>query len=236
MRDRRADDLIPYPPQEAERLRPPTAAPTPLRGFAIRSNAAVRHLLNLLTALSLALCVAACVLWVRSYRTMDKIDIVRVWPDRDADPPSWSRRRFGVSSVRGIVVVEWVRQSLGLPDDDVGFSYRNEKARGDWPPRDGPTAIGHWHGFYLAFARRYAFGDRSVAVFPAALAVAVTAAVPATRLTRRLVRTHRVRVGRCPRCGYDLRAAPDRCPECGVTSAAGAPRDPQRSCVAAGAG
>ena len=36
---------------------------------------------------------------------------------------------------------------------------------------------------------------------------------------RRLVR--RVVAGRCPACGYDLRATPGRCPECGRAAAVG---------------
>ena len=31
-------------------------------------------------------------------------------------------------------------------------------------------------------------------------------------------RRHRHGPGRCPKCGYDLRATPDRCPECGTVA------------------
>jgi hypothetical protein len=30
--------------------------------------------------------------------------------------------------------------------------------------------------------------------------------------------SRRIRPGKCPNCGYDLRATPDRCPECGVVT------------------
>jgi hypothetical protein len=50
--------------------------------------------------------------------------------------------------------------------------------------------------------------------FPAS----VFALLPALWLAKRLRRPDN---GRCPRCGYDLRATPDRCPECGTIRAPG---------------
>ena len=52
--------------------------------------------------------------------------------------------------------------------------------------------------------------------FPAWLAAAVTAAAPALWLAGWRRRRRVLREGRCPDCGYDLRASRRRCPECGL--------------------
>lgn len=50
-----------------------------------------------------------------------------------------------------------------------------------------------------------------------AIALAPPCLIPCFVTARLLVRRHRSRMlGRCRRCGYDLRATPTRCPECGM--------------------
>ncbi|CAA9422958.1 MAG: hypothetical protein AVDCRST_MAG64-3001, partial [uncultured Phycisphaerae bacterium] len=52
------------------------------------------------------------------------------------------------------------------------------------------------------------------------VAVTLTAPLPTVLILRRLRRIRQVlrrtAGGRCPDCGYDLRATPGRCPECGA--------------------
>jgi hypothetical protein len=49
---------------------------------------------------------------------------------------------------------------------------------------------------------------------PVVGAVVSTLAIAYDR--RRMRRERDVETGRCPGCGYDLRATPERCPECGL--------------------
>ncbi len=55
-------------------------------------------------------------------------------------------------------------------------------------------------------------------VVPCWFLCAVTAVLPLRYLAAALWRRRRNDrlPGRCPACGYDLRATPDRCPECGA--------------------
>jgi hypothetical protein len=162
----------------------------------------LRRLLTLLSAASLVLCVATCVLWVRSYRKSDAVVLV------------------GPSGHHG---VQWVSGLLLLGSDDAGGT-RRELRVDSWDAGGADARFGSGRLARLGFASERVASPGvsawrcstplwSVAAVLSALAARAAIASAATRRRAR-------RTGLCPACGYDLRASPERCPECGTAPAA----------------
>src|SRR5438045_3206852 len=68
-----------------------------------------RRLLNLLTLLSLLLCAAVAALWVRSYRALDRIDVVETNAEAEGDH-GFLWRYWGVASTRGTIRVYFAEE------------------------------------------------------------------------------------------------------------------------------
>jgi hypothetical protein len=182
-------------------------------------NGMKRRLLNLLTALSLLLCVAVALLWVRGHWVADCVRYTRL----TAPAPAVGGRldEWNVLSGKGVVAL--VRESRR-------WSPRPPTAKQIKPPEAGLTRFtispaafdvardGVWQriGFNYYDSSSPSRTVRGVRV-PHWLLAALTAAAPALwAVRRRRRREGPARSGVCPRCGYDLRATPGRCPECGT--------------------
>ena len=181
------------------------------------------RLLNLLTALSLLLCVAAVALWVRGgwhsttfgYGFGDQYD---------HDSVAIVFTRSGIWFGRTRIVT----RETGI--ERRGFFYRaanpepaSDVVRGSLAPEDVVSML----GFTAAHGRIQHLPGGSTLTgidVPLWFVVTLTAAGPALALLHRRRRRLRGRAGLCRRCGYDLRATPGRCPECGEQS--GTPDDP----------
>jgi hypothetical protein len=190
-----------------------------------------RLLLNLLTVLSLLLCVAACALWVRSHGGAEHVEVGRRSVAGEREVRSWrvSCTSGGggasltlVRSTRNYYegVAWWVLASkLSTP---LRASYRRDHSAG-YPDWSGSPAQNRSVGFGLGSSvagtppgmrGRYSESACGV-VAPYWSGCALATTVPALRLARAALRRRRRRAGLCPHCGYDLRATPGRCPECG---------------------
>ena len=162
-----------------------------------------RRLLDVLCVLSLLLCAAFVVLWVRSYFVSD------FW--------SWATPtgRAGVDSLRGSVSlgrVDVPRAALANISRGtmIGSTSAEAGAAGMLKPS--------WSFAGLGVTDVNAGGMRARDVrLPYWLLALAAAALPAARAARRKLRGSRA--GLCQRCGYDLRASPERCPECGTPAA-----------------
>src|SRR4051794_40069461 len=145
--------------------------------------------------MSLLLCLATIVLWVRSY-----------WAFESWTLYSEGLLRFQLTSYPGDIYAFWGRNSSDFHPES-GWVHESLRA-GPGPEipifgierlDDGPT-----RGFLVHFTHWL-----SAILF----AIAPTCWL---LLSPRRRRANRRRLGLCPTCGYDLRATPERCPECGT--------------------
>jgi hypothetical protein len=175
-------------------------------------------MLNLLTALSLLLCVGVGVPWVASvgFSLAGEPGAVQGWRWATGQPTGGGAVRLRLWNLTvDPRAVDFTRVALDTtPEqvDAVGIGLRAST----WLvyPRGG-----------VGFARPGP-GAFTVRLPPWAvvLAAGVLPAVRYARHRRRRFERSRAARGMCPACGYDLRATPGRCPECGtIVPAAAAP-------------
>jgi hypothetical protein len=150
-----------------------------------------RYIVNGLTVLSLGLCVATVVLWVRSYRRADSLC-------------SYTGS-FEIISFGGRVGADWEPKRMGINDlhwgQVEGFAF------------DVAFPFAEHHGF-AGFAW-FVLDPRVGLTFPHWALTLILGALPVS-FALAVARRARHSMNRCARCGYDLRATPNRCPECGT--------------------
>jgi hypothetical protein len=163
-----------------------------------------RRLLNSLMALSLLLSLAICGLWVRSYRIHDTV--IRVIRGDLLQAFTMPGRLY----VR-LSTGNWINGGgfghAARPSEPIDHAFRWE-AYTDW----NAVGIGYRHEPFMAATA----SESHEVSLPLAYLLLPCAAAPAAFVALRVRTRTRRRAGRCPACGYDLRATPDRCPECGA--------------------
>jgi hypothetical protein len=195
-----------------------------------------RILLNVATMVSLLLCLASAMLWIRGYWIVDEMG---------ASCPD-SRWGYRIRSAQGLLQFGATRWDHLLPSGGFGWD--------DWeivPHPQIQAAINRrfgrrrWGFGYQAMLRlevelgppRVYSGSEAIEAalrapppptemcdirevcVPAWSFAGLTSALPCLFLRRRWKNARRSAQGLCRTCGYDLRATPTRCPECGTSIA-----------------
>jgi hypothetical protein len=178
-----------------------------------------RRLLNALTALSLMLCAAVCLLWVRGAGIGDTILLKAERPEGT----NWASRYWQAYAHAGRVRICRGAEVWTDPRDVATLWKPGPPSRLQWSsfaPGASPGPAVRFERVALANTTGYSH-VRWELTLPDWFLIAAAAALPAARLVRRVHRGPIYGGGRCPRCGYDLRATPDKCPECGTAMGAG---------------
>jgi hypothetical protein len=154
-----------------------------------------RALLTALSALSLAVCVAAAAVWA--------------W---GGDVPIRDMGDWGLWCRRGSLVFKTLRYIGERPGGKASGTVMWDEWRVHW--QCGGLEYGQGEFIYGPY--RYATTQVGVPLWFVALLAAPLPVWHAGVLTRRRLARRRAARNHCVRCGYDLRATPGRCPECGA--------------------
>jgi hypothetical protein len=160
--------------------------------------------------LSVVVFVLITALWIRSLWALDAVGFRNISHTKS----------IGVQSCEGEIsfVMTHAIHLFNSPGTDyfrLGFSSQAPKLNSLNVLTRTVERTGGFSCRFAGFAF-FSFTDKGVVyrclfvpLWPLILAASI---VP---LTRRIHPSH-TSLGRCPKCGYDLRATPDRCPECGL--------------------
>jgi hypothetical protein len=204
-------------------------------------NGMKQRLLNVLTALSLVLCLGVCVLWVRSHFAHDKFTRRML----HESPALFRLEDDALYTSRGVLSASLIRRELILspkPSEAETVYERESVYRAvkqfaaeappgwnwgtDRPGRVFPAStdrpLSHF-GFLGWAINEHDPGVRSLGVgwsTPFWFLALLTAAIPTVRLVTRLRQRRPFEQGHCPACGYDMTGnVTGVCPECGMPAA-----------------
>jgi hypothetical protein len=189
-------------------------------GDGVSWRAVLRRLFRIVAALSLLLCVATVVFWVRSYTSGSafgyEIDTLIHDPGPGRGLPRVLRRSYFFAIDRHAIAYAVCRDERFSEPHGCRFFHNDYSIGG---PINTPEV--EFLGFAYCRVAYLSPGPDNVREWTVPYwALLLTLACPPSIAVRAILRRrHRRQPGHCPSCGYDLRATPDRCPECGAVPA-----------------
>jgi hypothetical protein len=192
-----------------------------------------RRLFNVLAGISLVLCVATAMLWMRSFTDRDffMFQLNRSHCNSEGREIWHSRRNFSFEIMRGgsLFSVDTLQLSVNpmqaenLARQHIPF-FEWLGYHADEPYcTDYPTQHFSYHSMILVHADflhdgQYIDERRHDIHVPLWFVAIVFGIAPIIHLGKRYLPSRPKIHSLWPTCGYDLRATPDRCPECGTTT------------------
>lgn len=200
---------------------------------------------TLVSAVSLLLCVATAVLWVRSYWFADsigrctldaesrqytcpmivlhsgRIEVSRTRWDFDRESFATWATKLRNSPAFHFYPGLWYRRGRSVPVLSKTLYEEGTVTRNDYG--NHPRMRFRWNWSRRELRRQPQSGGRysETAVYIEfscgyLVVLCLILGLPAMKSFARAIRKRRHGPGLCRHCGYDLRATPDRCPECGT--------------------